>query len=150
MRLCLPKPIPVDTQTFLDTLTVEDYEAIRNDTYSTTLLRNIISNGISACGCKMFAKMPADWLNEDVSDDLSNRLNPDQSVKKYREYYIVLAENETDCIVRLCPKDEHGNIGKGMMCSNEDMMVLSEEIEPHSRFYNEADAIIEKNIILGV
>jgi len=151
MRLQIPKdPTPAPVQTFLDNLTQEEKQSIADNTYSTSLLRSLIDLGISACGCKMYAKMNTSWLDTDVASALSDRLNPDQSVKTYREYYIILAENETSCIVRLCPKDESGNIPKGMYCSIDDMMVLIEEIEPSSKFYNYEDALIEKDVILGI
>ncbi len=147
MKLTLSKPITALVQTFLDTL---DMDKIWNNTYSTATLRSIIDKGITACGCKMYAKMPVAWLDNDVNLELSDRLNPDETVKTYREYYIILAENETSCLVRLCPKDEDGNIPKGRNCSEGDMAVLFDVIDGSEKFYNYDDAIIEKGVILDL
>jgi len=147
MRLQIPKePTPPPIQEFLDNLTQEEKQAIADNTYSTTLLRSIIDLGISACGCIMYAKMTAAWLDTSVDSELSN----EREVQTYRNHYIVLAENETNCLVRLCPKDESGNIPKGTSCSVDDMTVLFDVIDGSEKFYNYEDALIEKDVILGI
>jgi len=102
-------------------------------------------------GMRLFAKLPKAWGDMEVSEkfDPPSRLMPDEvTVKTYRDYLIVLAEDETDILAQLWRKENDSNCHCPAVLENEIRIIC--EMIPISAIMCHADALAERDAMVGV
>lgn len=114
---------------------------------TTAELREMMNLNIWADGSIIYGLRPSAWGDMPVPEWCINRLNPDGSVKTFREYLIVLADDGTNIICRLACMDENGNITPENALPH-DKMELCAGLIGIDNIHNHNDAIAIRNSMM--
>ena len=110
-------------------------QAIARGEVSTQLLKNLCRFGIYVENIPIYAKVPLVFLENYVSSDL-----PDYEGKKYKDYFIIFAQDETNAIVRLQGKNRNNFIDRSITIN--EILAYEDEVESNN-YLNYEDAYQE-------
>ena len=139
MVLWAEKPLTQAQENFINSLDMND---VRGGRLTTSIFRQMFALDIYCIGAKLYTKMPNTWLN----DTVDSRLSYYSPGLTYRDCFIILCEDETDCLVRLAFKSSDGNIREEL--SETDLKIYI-GICGNNNILNHKDALIERANMIG-